>query len=297
MKNKVLFIFFLVTVVFWGCGHADTSTLQDKSTENIISDTLNIATYNIRFKGLRDKSYLWKDRRDGIADIIKKYDFDVFGVQELRYLQYRDFKRLLPGYKSYDVGRYNGFLGEKVAIYYKESRFEIEQKGRYWLSDTPAKPGKGWDASERRVLVYVRMKDKHTGKRFYFLTTHLDAVGSISRLESAKLINILISKITEGEEIPCFLVADMNSPDTDPAMEQLRNNLNDSYYYVNPDLRCGPEGTYTGFDTGRDMNESVRDDYVYYKGDVELLNYVAIDTIINGNYPSDHLPVMVQVKL
>ena len=63
-------------------------------------------------------------------------------------------------------------------------------------------------------------------------------------------------------------------------------------------VREGPVGSFNGFNPDVNLEtQSRRGDYIFYKGDVKLDRYKCIDDKFDGQYPSDHLPVMVDVQL
>ena len=56
-------------------------------------------------------------------------------------------KEALPGYDYIGVGRDDGKeKGEHSAIFYRTDKFDVIEKGDFWLSETPDVPSKGWDA-------------------------------------------------------------------------------------------------------------------------------------------------------
>ena len=63
-------------------------------------------------------------------------------------------------------------------------------------------------------------------------------------------------------------------------------------------VREGPVGSYNGFNPDVNLEtQSRRGDYIFYKGDVKLLGYRCIDDKFDGQYPSDHLPVMADMQI
>ena len=71
----------------------------------------------------------------------------------------------------------------------------------FWLSETPDKPGFGWDAVCNRTVTWIKLKDKITKKTFYVFDTHFDHRGNKAREESAKLILKSIKEINK-ENLP-----------------------------------------------------------------------------------------------
>lgn len=111
--------------------------------------SFNVATYNLRQQNNSDsaKGNGWTRRVPQIANIIKFHGFDIFGTQEGFKNQLDDLQSRLPGYNHIGVGREDGVnKGEHSAIFYRTDLFEVVDHGDFWLSETPDKPSKGWDA-------------------------------------------------------------------------------------------------------------------------------------------------------
>ena len=64
----------------------------------------------------------------------------------------------------------------------------FRQLGNFWIAE-PEKmniPGsKGWDSNYPRVTTWAVMLDKVSGKRFFYMSTHLDHIGRDARHEGA----------------------------------------------------------------------------------------------------------------
>ena len=103
---------------------------------------------------------------------------DVFGLQEALEDQVEFIEMNCRDYKWVGVGRDNGKKeGEFMAIFYNKNTVSLLKWGTFWLSETPSKPSMGWDAACFRTATWALMKDKDTGRKFYFVDTHLDHVG------------------------------------------------------------------------------------------------------------------------
>ena len=77
----------------------------------------------------------------------------------------------------------------REAIFYKKDKFKVLASGDFWLSETPNKPGLGWDATCcNRICSWLYLQDKKSKKKFYFFNVHFDHQGQIARRESSKLI-------------------------------------------------------------------------------------------------------------
>jgi len=149
--------------------------------------TLHVMTWNIRYDNPGDGENAWPHRKDWVAEIIRREKADIIGLQEVLKGQLDDLTQRLPEMVAYGVGRDDGKMkGEYAPILYRRDRFELLDKSTFWLSKTPDVSGsKDWDAALTRIASWVKLKDKQTGKVFYFINTHFDHRGAEARLQSA----------------------------------------------------------------------------------------------------------------
>ena len=119
------------------------------------------------------------------------------------------------------------------------------------------------------------------------------------RTRSAELI-IGREAAFNPDGLPVFVVGDMNPvAPTEPAMRTFREVYVDAWQQAEADgVREGPIGSYNGFNPDANLeSQSKRGDYIFYRGAVSLVKYKAVDDKFAGQYPSDHIPVMVVVNL
>ena len=196
---------------------------------------LRWGTFNIRLQNDGDEQagFGWSVRKDRVANYIKEKHIDVVGMQEVLHGQLEDLLERLPEYDYVGVGRTDGKTkGEYSPIFFLKDKFEVLEKGNFWLSETPEVPGsKGWDAAIERVASYAKLKDKQTGKIFMAVNTHFDHVGVTARRESAKLIMKKIQDIV-GKQ-PAVVTGDFNVTEDDEAYTTMISNkfkMNDAYH-------------------------------------------------------------------
>ena len=214
------------------------------------SCTLRWGTFNIRLQNDGDEKagVGWSVRKDRVADYIKKNHIDIVGMQEVLHTQLEDLLARLPEYDYVGVGRTDGATkGEYSPIFFLKDKFDVLEKGNFWLSETPDVPGsKGWDAAIERVASYAKLKDKATGKVFMAVNTHFDHVGVTARRESAKLIMRKIKKIV-GKR-PAVVTGDFNVTEDDEAYKTMTTSkfrMNDAYHMTTN--RTGPTYTWHSF--------------------------------------------------
>ena len=190
------------------------------------SQTLKVMTYNIRLNLDSDGLNSWTNRKDFFTSQIQFYEPDVFGVQEATPIQVTDIATALSQYNEIGIGREGVGKGESSNIYYKKDRLKIIQESTFWLSETPDKISKGWDAAFNRVCTYALFKDVKTNKIFWVFNTHLDHIGELARTNGIQLILSKIKKLNQ-KNYPVIFMGDFNSEPTTERIIALKKEMND----------------------------------------------------------------------
>lgn len=257
------------------------------------SQDLKVMTYNIRLSLESDKENSWNNRKDDALALMSYYHPDYFGVQEAVPQQMTDIKTTLTDYDYVGVGRDDGKnQGEYSAIFYDKNKLEVIRSGTFWLSETPEKPSKGWDAAYNRVCTYAFFKIKKTGKQFLAMNLHFDHVGDVARVNSAKLILEKIKKLNP-KNVPLTLTGDFNLTDDSEPIKIISKSL-DNVFYHSKKTHYGPKGTFTGFDINTIPQDRI--DYIFVKGFEVLSNRTINDRRENLLYPSDHFPILAEIN-
>jgi endonuclease/exonuclease/phosphatase family metal-dependent hydrolase len=254
---------------------------------------INIVTYNIRLNIASDGDNAWPNRKEMVTSLLRFHEPSVFGLQEALINQINDIKTALPQMKCIGVGRDDGKeAGEYSPIFYDSTKFKLADFGWFWLSETPEKPGLGWDAKYNRICTWVKLK-QNDGAHFMVLNTHFDNIGKIARAESAKLILKKLDKLN-SRNLPVILMGDFNMTPTEEPIRLIADNLNDSKL-ISMEAPYGPLGTFNGFDYSSKLTERI--DYIFVSGNVIVLKYAVLTDSKDNRYPSDHLPVYVRIRL
>lgn len=250
-------------------------------------------TYNIRYDSPHDGDNIWENRKKGMIRLLKNYHSDIIGTQEGLIHQLDYIKSELPDYKMTGVDRDNNGTGEYSSIFFNSKTLNLIEANTFWLSETPETPSKGWDSSLNRICSYALFELKVSGKKFYVFNTHFDHLGELARLNSATLINQKIKDINQNN-LPVILMGDFNCEPSSKPIKKINEALQDGLL-ASPSELQGPIGTYSGFDLKAPLDRRI--DYIFIKG-FEVENYSHIDSkITNGNWPSDHLPILINASL
>jgi endonuclease/exonuclease/phosphatase family metal-dependent hydrolase len=262
---------------------------------SLYAQDLHIATFNIRLNTPADGVNAWPNRVDQVTGLLRFHEVDLFGLQEVLYEQLEDIHKAFPGYGWIGSGRDDGHKkGEFCPIFYDKSKLTLLENGQFWLSETPEKPGPGWDAACNRVCTWGKFLLKNTGKQCYVFNTHFDHVGNRAREKSAVLIRDSVKAKRENNNLPVVLTGDFNlTPEKEPIF-LLKQTFNDSRD-VSVDPPYGPYGTYNGFDHNSPLDRRI--DYIFVTRNVNVLKYGVLSDSKENRYPSDHLPVFVKILL
>lgn len=255
-------------------------------------EELTVMSYNLRFVTPLDcGKHSWFYRADLVLDIIGDAAPDLLGVQEMNVEHEEYLTSHLKGYSHRIVYRDNRPDKNATGIFYRAERFTLIEEGQFWLSETPDKESRSWGTGNTRDANYVVLHDKKTDKTFALYNTHLDSKSALARENGIKVI---AEKMKRHASMPIILIGDMNDYDT-------------SVMYKNA-LSCGfidslkiAETSYVGNGqtyTKYGKSDEPRLDYCFLTDkNSKVSSYKVIDRKINDEYPSDHYPIVIKVKI
>lgn len=254
---------------------------------------INVATYNLRLNTPIDGPNVWELRKESVKALIRYHEFDLFGTQEALPEQIRDLEALSE-YTHVGVGRDDGkSAGEHSAIFYKHERFTLLSHGDFWLSETPDRPSKGWDARCcNRLATWVRLRDKSSGKPLLVVSVHFDHEGNVARRESARLLLSWLGKQDRGDAI--IALGDFNSTPETEQIVALKTAMRDALE-ISLTPAYGPLATFNDFKFG--LAPKKRIDYIFLGPGIQVLKYAVLTDSDGERYPSDHFPVLTRITL
>ena len=255
-------------------------TLPEAKLEQSVTDM----TYNIYMGGTGEKAP--ENRAPLVKQNVEKFNPDSFGMQEVTEEWYEILKKIFPDYGYIGKGRAKDFGGEASPIFYKKDKFELVDGGTFWLSKTPEKPSKGWDAMFNRVCTYAVLKDKATGFTYAHFNAHFDHLGVIARQESVAVVTKKIAEI--APDMPVVFTGDLNeNMESDMYSSVISSGFADSRVLSGSDDNSGTFHGYSDLTT-----KELPIDFIFANGYVKSVSSYAVDrNKLNGIYPSDHHPV------
>ncbi|MBA7570354.1 hypothetical protein ES708_12103 [subsurface metagenome] len=216
--------------------------------------------------------------------------------------QVDDLAERLPEYEWFGIGRDDGKdAGEFMTVFYRKDRLELLEESTFWLSETPDKPGFGWDAACNRVVTWGKFRDRASGKEFFLFNTHFDHRGEVARRESAKMLLTKVADIAGTS--PIVVTGDFNSRlDSEPYRIIIGDQTTDSGVKL-IDSRTvsryghhGPSATFSSFKSAGKPGDSPID-YIFIRNGVSVIQHGTLSDTFDGRYPSDHMPVLVEIEI
>ena len=277
MKTNILFIIISVLTI-----------------ATINAQTTKVMSYNIRYDNPNDGENSWVNRKELLCSQLAFYEPDVFGIQEALPNQVQDISNALPKYTFVGIARDGIGKGESSNIFFKKDKFKLLEQNTFWLSETPEIISKGWDAALNRICTYALLKENKTKQIFWIFNTHLDHQGEIARTKGIELILYKI-KMLNTQNYPVIFMGDFNSEPTEERIINLKTKMIDSQE-ISEEKPFGPSGTFNAFKHNEPVLKKI--DYIFLSKEnhFKVKKYAVLSDSKDLKYPSDHLPVYVEIR-
>ena len=133
------------------------------------------------------------------------------------------------------------------------------------------------------------MKDKKTGKKFYFVNTHLDHKGKEAQKNGLMLIIDRIASINP-EGYPMVLTGDFNIKPNNPAIAELDKKMSSTRSIAE---KTDNNKTFNNW--GKAADDMIID-YIYVSGFSSCPEYQTVTkSYFNKKYVSDHYPIFARL--
>ncbi len=259
-------------------------------------NTLRVMTFNLRYASDK-KPNSWPERRPVVRACLEETAPDIVGTQEGLYPQLKDIAADLPAYHWIGLGRDGGSHGEFMAIFYRHSRFTPLEYDHFWLSDNPSLiASTNWGNTNRRMATWIRFHDRQANREFIVFNTHLDHAVRLAREKGAALIRERVAAL-DSTGLPILLLGDFNA---EPGREKTHESLLEGGFFSDTHTTAKTrrnEGVNTFHNFNGPKNGAFRIDWILARGPWQC---DASETILfqrEGQYPSDHFPVMAWLRL
>lgn len=230
----------------------------------------------------------WNNRVDSICNFILFNSFDILGAQEVNRNQLKNIaSRVGDVYSHFGVGRQDGVKkGEFCPIFYKKSVFKLLASDTFWLSETPDKVSKGWDANSERICTWGCFEEIKTKNIIYFFNLHADTSANKAREGSCNLLlKTLEKKCKSNSNI--VVTGDFNFSQYSDAYKFLSDSrwIKDSY--ASAKYLWAPQGTINYFKPNSLYNQRI--DYIWVS---KFANVSRFGVLNNFYFTQDNKPIL-----
>ncbi|MBQ7121690.1 MAG: endonuclease/exonuclease/phosphatase family protein [Clostridia bacterium] len=251
---------------------------------------VTVMTYNVYYAGSGEKAK--ENRAPHVIENIRRHMPDSFGLQEATQYWIDTVAENMPEYAYVGVGRDADGGGEASPIFYRKDKYALLHSGTFWLSKTPDKPSRGWDAMFNRVCTYAVLHDVESGFIYAHFNAHFDHLGVIARLESVSVVADKISSICGI--VPVVFTGDLNDYEGgDMYNRVLSAGFRDTKALA---VTADDKPTYHGYSELTEKEDPI--DFIFVNTmATEVESYTVDTTLYDGMYASDHHPVISKITL
>ncbi|KAF4451873.1 hypothetical protein F53441_5192 [Fusarium austroafricanum] len=222
---------------------------------------LRILTFNVRY-ATENREFNERPWEERLPKLINLLNFVTAGhespfvcLQECLDHQVNEIQEEL-GSEWQHLGRGRGENpedGEYSPIFYRNDVWKKVRSEVRWLSETPEKPSRGWDAVLNRIVTMGEFEHHLTGTRVVVFSTHFDHIGVKARQHSAELLIKFAKEWGQAGDKKASAVligGDFNSEPEDGAYKTITapgSGISDVSDLVPEHKHYGNKTTYTGF--------------------------------------------------
>ncbi|HAK43773.1 MAG TPA: endonuclease [Clostridium sp.] len=257
---------------------------------------MRVMTFNLRTDFILDINNRWKDRSHIACELITKYECDIIGVQEFTSSMYEDISRELSNYRIVGKPRAKKISSERNDILVSE-KHEILESNTFWLSESPEEVGSSiWYSIYPRICTTAVIRLSNN-KVLRVYNTHLDCFFPKARQYGLNKIEHYIGRQYEEDGLPVILMGDFNATPNSKLIKKFSESTasNKKFIAVQESERniynMSTMSKFKGSKKGRHI------DYIFVSEDFDIINTKIVDYNNLGKYPSDHYPILADLKV
>jgi endonuclease/exonuclease/phosphatase family metal-dependent hydrolase len=257
---------------------------------------MKIVTFNIRCDCKVDQENNFEFRKPLILQKITLEKPEIICFQEVMSHVATWLNDELKDYTIIGCGRDENLDGEQVSIAFRKDSFLLVAADHFWHSDTPLVPGSRFleQSIFPRLCTQCYLVEHNSKKVIRVVNTHLDHISSQARVKELELIMNIINPISMYNETITVFAGDLNATPSSQEMKVLNQY---------PDFKCLTENigiTYHGYFKDEQVlnsDETEQIDYIYARGNLDLISVEKWSDVQDGVYLSDHYPVSVEFEI
>ena len=288
---------------YWYGKKKGTNNIYVEAPEEVSPSSLTLMSFNIR------EGSNWSSRKAPIVSMINGESPDLIGLQEVKDLDVWDHMTEDHPW-DYLTDKLTAYMGYRYsdktnAILYKKSTVELSNTGIFWLRDSYSSEGNSWDGYERTVL-YATVKEKATGRYFFYLTTHFPMNNNNSGW--SKCTALLESRITalNTNNYPVILMGDFNCVIGDSCWDSIKTWMKNTRYSADTIVSTENRDLYTYNAFGDSSKDRNKVDHIWVsKTGINVDTYTTLTSAVHnyGGYTtngetflSDHYPIIAHIS-
>lgn len=256
---------------------------------------LRTISFNILFDSEDERPVNWKSRRKLVQKLLQDYDPEIIATQEGKQAQLDDLATLLPNHQYIHLHRH--WIDSRMypSFYIKEG-INVIESGDIWLSETPFLPGStSFGSMFPRICTWSKIQYNEID--LLIANCHLDHVQTDTRQKQTEVMMRELEKINP-KKLPLILMGDFNEGPTRRVREAIDHS---SFSLIDPwqknDLQ--EETSYHKYlndDPPKDF-AGERIDWILHDPRFSSDNIKLLKDSYDGKYPSDHYPILVDIKV
>jgi endonuclease/exonuclease/phosphatase family metal-dependent hydrolase len=191
------------------------------------------------------------------------------------------------------------FVYTDATLLYRDDRFDLVDKGDFALSSQPEVPfTRGFGNTLPRMVMWVILRDRNSGREFLFANTHFDNTSPFQE-RAAPVFLTEVQRIAAGR--PVVATGDFNARPTRVAYHTLATGIVEGGFRLVDTYDIAPEREIVADDADRRLFvPGERIDHIFVAGGAWTAPRWAVDLTRcckPSRFPSDHFAVAARVVL
>lgn len=224
-------------------------------------------------------------RAKNVVETIKKRSPDAICLQEVTPVWMDILQRELSSeYGFVGEARECGRDAEYNPVLYKKEHFTLLEQKTLWLSDTPSVISRLPESKYYRICTVAVLVQNETQKKIRVVCVHMDYIQEAA----ARQARILLQLLRGEEDMPTVFCGDLNTMKWNDAYGILaKSEFSDA-----EDVAKEKSIVHT-FQKFGEREDTI--DFCFVK-DVNVEVFIVEEVKINGEYPSDHNPLYMEIS-
>jgi endonuclease/exonuclease/phosphatase family metal-dependent hydrolase len=260
-----------------------------------LSPQLVVGSFNIHYTTPWQKKMIWEQRREAVAEVLRRANADIIGFQEMETFvgghwntENRQLDWLLARFPRYGVTAFGDprEYPSTQPILYRKSRFQALDQGFFFFSPDPDRLySRPWKGRYPAFSSWARLRDRQSDKVFYVYNVHFDYSSRRNRLNSAKLVAQRITARKHPAD-GVIVLGDFNAP----------RGFSPVRIVAEAGLTVAQtRGSTFHFNRGIRIQPAI--DHVLFSESFSHRQTRVIRDRIDGQWPSDHFPLSVTLSI